>query len=216
MCIRDSFSTVSFLDTVDEAVETCEDDETRGDLPEGRCYFSIYGGEFNVPRISSYFVTNSTSFLSGFILSSEVNATIWQLDVNGDVISTDTFPLLFTPEEDDTSHYFSYAYDINEQGIAVGEALTGDAVTITRPNSSGLNESERVATVYRDGETQELLPREENLLSQAMAINDNNWVAGAVLRESSDIARSRLFAYNLDTTEQLYPCLLYTSDAADE
>jgi len=156
------FSTVSFLDTVDEAVETCEDDETRGDLPEGRCYFSIYGGEFNVPRISSYFVTNSTSFLSGFILSSEVNATIWQLDVNGDVISTDTFPLLFTPEEDDTSHYFSYAYDINEQGIAVGEALTGDAVTITRPNSSGLNESERVATVYRDGETQELLPREEN------------------------------------------------------
>jgi len=199
------FSTVSFLDTVDEAVETCEDDETRGDLPEGRCFYSIYGGDFNVPRISSYFVTNSTNYLPAFVLSSEVNATIWQLDVNGDVISTDTFPLLFTPEEDDTSHYFSYAYDINEQGIAVGEALTGDAVTITRPNSSGLNESERVATVFRDGETEELLPREENLLSQAMAINDNNWVAGAVLRESSDIARSRLFAYNLDTTEQLYP-----------
>ncbi|WP_338454176.1 DUF3466 family protein [uncultured Alteromonas sp.] len=199
------FSSVSFLDTVDDAIETCEEDETRGDLPEGRCFYSIYNGEFNVPRISSYFVTNSTSFMSSFMLSSEVNATVWQLDVNGEVISTDTFPLLFTPEEDDTSHYFSYAYDINEQGIAVGEALTGDAVTITRPNSSGLNESERVATVFRDGETEELLPREENLLSQAMAINDNNWVAGAVLRESSDIARSRLFAYNLDTTEQLYP-----------
>ncbi|MDO6565874.1 DUF3466 family protein [Alteromonas sp. 1_MG-2023] len=207
------FSTVEFLDTVEDAMEDCEEEETRGDIPEGRCLYSIYAGEFNVPRISSYFVTNSTSYLSSFILSSEVNATIWQLDVNGDVISTDTFPLLFTPEPDDTVHYFSYAYDINEQGIAVGEALTGDAVNITRPNSSGLNESERVATVFRDGETEEILPREENLISQAIAINDNNWVAGAVLRESSDIARSRLFAYNLDTTEQLYPDGFFTTAA---
>ena len=207
------FSTVSFLDTVDDAIEICEDDELRGDIPEGRCYYNIYAGDFNVPRISSYFVTNSTSFMSSFILASEVNATIWQIDVNGDIISTDTFPLLFDPDEDSTTHYFTYAYDINNQGIAVGEGLTGDTVTITRPNSSGLTESERVATVFRDGETVELLPREENLLSQAIAINDNNWVTGAVLRASSDIARARLFAYNLDTTEQVYPDGFFTTSA---
>ena len=115
--------------------------------------------------------------------------------------------------KDSTTHYFTYAYDINNQGIAVGEGLTGDTVTITRPNSSGLTESERVATVFRDGETVELLPREENLLSQAIAINDNNWVTGAVLRASSDIARARLFAYNLDTTEQVYPDGFFTTSA---
>ena len=199
------FSTVSFLDTVDDAIEACEEDETRGDVSEGYCLYNIYKSTFSVPRISSYYVTNSLSYASSFILSSEINATIWQVDVNGDVISTNTFPLLFTPEEDDSSHYFTLAYDINNQGIAVGEGLTGDTITITRPNSSGYTESERVATVFRDGETIELLPREENLASQAIAINDNNWVTGAVLRASNDIARSRLFAYNLDTTEQLYP-----------
>ena len=111
-------------------------------------------------------LTRHPNYLPSFVLLSEVNATIWQIDVNGDVISTDTYPLLFEPDEDDTLHYFTYAYDINNQGIAVGEGLTGDRITITRPNSSGRTESERVATVFRDGETIELLPREENIISQ--------------------------------------------------
>lgn len=199
------FSTVSFREDVDEALETCTDEEQRGDQSEGRCLFTVYNGDFSVPRISSYFINTSSNYLPGFVLLSEVNATIWQMDVNGDVISTETYPLLFEPDEDDERHYFTYAYDINNQGIAVGEGLTGDRITITRPNQSGLSESERVATVFRDGETIELLPREENLLSQAIAINDENWVTGAVLRSQSDIARSRLFVYNLDTQEQKYP-----------
>ena len=202
------FSTVSFFGDVDEAVETCADPEQRGDQPEGRCLFTVYNGDFAVPRISNYFVnvnTRQRSFFPNFVQLSEVNATIWQLDVNGEVISTETYPLLFEPSEDDTSHYFTYAYDINNQGIAVGEGLTGDRITITRPNSSGTTENERVATVFRDGETIELLPREENIISQAIAINDENWVTGAVLRSQSDIARSRLFVYNLDTQEQKYP-----------
>ena len=207
------FSSVSFLDIVDDAVENCADPEVRTDISEGRCRYNIYRGELNVPRIDSYFVnvsTNSRPF-SSYLLASEVNATVWQLDVTGDVISTETFPLLFEPEEDDTNHYYSFAYSINNQGIAVGEALTGDRITITRPNSTGQLENERVATVYRDGETIELLPRDENILSQAIAINDNNWVAGAVLRSRSDIARSRLFAFNLDTQEQFYPEGLFIS-----
>ncbi|WP_334020675.1 DUF3466 family protein [Alteromonas sp. S015] len=199
------FSTVSFREEVTELVEACADDEQRADIPEGRCLFSIYSGDFAVPRISSGFINSSADFLPTFVLLSEVNATIWQLDVNGDVISTDTYPLLFEPEEDDEQHYYTYAYDINSQGIAVGEGLTGERITITRPNSSGRTESERVATVFRDGETIELLPREENIISQAIAINDENWVTGAVLRSQSDIARSRMFVYNLDTQEQHYP-----------
>ena len=149
------FSTVSFRDDVSDAVDTCADDESRGDRSEGRL-FIFYNGDFAVPRISSYFI-NSSAYLPSFVLLSEVNATIWQIDVNGDVISTDTYPLLFEPDEDDVLHYFTYAYDINNQGIAVGEGLTGDRITITRPNTSGRTESERVATVFRDAETIELL-----------------------------------------------------------
>jgi len=199
------FSTVSFRDDVADAVETCADEETRGDRSEGRCLYTVYNGEFAVPRISSYFINSTSAYLPSFVLLSEVNATIWQIDVNGDVISTETYPLLFEPDEDNTLHHFTYAYDINNQGIAVGEGLTGNRISITRPNSRGRTESERVATVFRDGETIELLPREENIISQAIAINDENWVTGAVLRSQSDIARSRLFVYNLDTQEQHYP-----------
>ncbi|WP_394220256.1 DUF3466 family protein [Alteromonas gracilis] len=199
------FSTVSFQSDITDSVEACADDEERADIPEGRCLFAIYNGAFNVPRISRAFINSSTDFLPRFVLFSEVNATVWQLDVNGDVISTDTYPLLFEPAEDDVQHYYTYAYDINSQGMAVGEGLTGERVVITRPGTSGRTESERVATVFRDGETIELLPRDENILSQAIAINDENWVTGAILRSQSDIARSRMFVYNLDTQEAQYP-----------
>jgi len=199
------FSTVSFREDVPNAVESCNVEEERGDVPVGRCLFTVYNGDFAVPRISGRFANNSSNFFPGYVLLSEINATIWQLDATGDVISTETFPLLFEPEEEQNGHFFTYAYDINNQGIAVGEALTGDAVRVARPNVQAVLESERVATVFRDGETVELLPRDENVLSQAISINDNNWVAGAVLRETSGVARSRLFAYNLDTQEQRYP-----------
>ncbi|BFT30340.1 hypothetical protein D210916BOD24_15160 [Alteromonas sp. D210916BOD_24] len=205
------FSTVSFRDEIGDAIEDCADEENRGDTSEGRCLSNIYSGSYEMPRISSYFINTSANFMPSFVLFSEVNATIWQIDVNGDVISTQTYPLLFEPDEDDGRHYYTYAYDINDQGIAVGEALTGERIRITRPNSSGLTESERVATVFRDGETIELLTRDENIVSQAIAINNNNWVTGAVLRASSGIARSRLFAYNLDTQEQLYPQGFFSS-----
>jgi hypothetical protein len=203
------FSTVSFLDSVGEAADECANEETRGDIPESRCLYGLYLGDFTVPRVDGFFRNNAN--LPAFVLASEVNATIWQLDVNGSVISTETFPLLFTPEEDDTSHYFTYAYDINNQGIAVGEALTGDPINIARPGSSTIAESERVAVVFRDGETSEMLPRDENLLSEAVSINDNNWVAGTVVRANGEIARPRLLAYNLDTAEQIVQEGFFTS-----
>ena len=114
-------------------------------------------------------------------------------------------------DRDNTFYLYTYAFDINEQGIAVGESLTGDFVAITRPNSSARAESERVATVFRDGETIELLPRDENIISQAIGINDNNWVTGAVLPPSDTASRSRLFVYNLETEEKVYPEGFFTS-----
>lgn len=209
------FSTVSFQDDVTNALDTCADEETRGATSEGRCLFSVYNGTFTLPRISQSFINtslvNSSSFFNqssipNFVLLSQVNATIWQLDVNGNVIDTQTYAPLVDIQEDDTAYYFSAAYDINDQGIAVGESLTGDLRRIVRPAvGSGVNESERVATVFRDGETTELLNRDDNLSSQAIAINDNNWITGSVLRSTSGVARERMFVMNLDTQELKFP-----------
>lgn len=202
------FSTVSFNESLTTAIETCEDGETLGDVPENYCKFLIYNSEFILPEISDFFVSNASTSAFDYIYASEINATIWQVDVNGDVISTESYPLLFTPEEDSVIHYYTYALDINDQGIAVGEGMTGEFIGIARPSDSTsieFTEAQRVATVFRNGETTELLPRDENLNSQASAINNNNWVTGTVLRATNDIARPRMFAYNIDTAEAVYP-----------
>ena len=177
------YSTVSFRDDVTDLIERCEDPEARGDIPVGLCKANIF--------------SPSTNFLE---------ATIWQLDASGDVIDLETFPLLFTPEEDDNQPYYTRAYGINNQGIAVGQSYTGDVVRVVRPGQSGaLKELGYAATAFRDGETVEILPREENLQSIAYDINDNNWVAGHVLRAISSTARKQLFVHNLDTGESKYP-----------
>ncbi|GGW88549.1 DUF3466 family protein [Alteromonas halophila] len=191
------YSTVSFQQSVRDLIDDCEDPDERADLPEAYCKSQIYNNR------------------NRFLFDSIINATIWQLDASGDVISTETFPLIFTPEDDDDLHYFSYAYAINNNGIAVGESLTGESVIVTRPESGQLREDGRVATVYRDGQTIELLPREENLQSAAFGINDNNWVTGYVLRAISSTARQQLFVYNLDTNEARYPEGFFAGSGVD-
>ncbi|MCU7554159.1 DUF3466 family protein [Alteromonas sp. ASW11-19] len=190
------YGSVSFPASVQSSIETCDDEETRGDRPLELCYFAVRSG-------------------SGF--SSAVNLPhIWQLDANGDVISTETFPLLFEPEEDDENGYYARAYDINNQGVAVGTALTGEGIAITRPGSQRAQlELEKVAVAYDDGATTELLPRDENLQSEAVAINDNGWVTGFVLRAPNSIARQRLFVYNLDTGDAKYPQGFFKSAGVD-
>lgn len=185
--------------TVAEKIAVCDDDETRGDIPVEICYRNI--------RLQSG--------LNGYYFQSQMRAHIWQLDANGNVLSTTTYPLVFTPAEDDDLHYFTRAYDINNNGVAVGESLTGETPLITRPQANAVRESGRVATIFENGETTEFLPRDENLQSAATAINDNNWIAGYVLRAPNQIARQRLFVYNKETGEARYPEGFFLSSGVD-
>lgn len=192
------YGTVSFDDSVMDLIEECEDPEVRGDIPVGFCKSNIY----NSP--------------SDFLQGSETNATVWQLDADGDVISLETFPLLFTPEPEDNTPYFTRAYGINNQGVAVGESLTGDIVEVRRPGATvPADEFGRTATVFRNGQTEEILPRDENLQSVANDINDNNWVTGYVLRAISSTARQQLFVHNLNTGETRYPDAFFVGSGVE-
>lgn len=192
-------TSVSGYTTVAEKIAACDDDETRGDIPLEICYRNI--------RLQSG--------LNGYYLQSTMLAHVWQLDASGNVISTTTYPLVFTPAEDDELHYFTRAFDINNNGVAVGESLTGETPVITRPESNALRESGRVATIFENGETVEFLPRDENLQSAASGINDNNWITGYVLRAPNQIARQRLFVYNKETGEARYPEGFFLSSGVD-
>ncbi|MEW9796895.1 DUF3466 family protein [Alteromonas sp. CYL-A6] len=189
------WGTVFFKDTVDELIANCEDPEVRSDVSEGYCKAAVRANQ------------------QAFQFESVINATVWQLDSSGDVISTTTYPLVFTPE-DEEGYFFSRAFDINNNGIAVGVSQTGEVVTVTLPGAAGpQRQPGQVAVVFRDAETVELLPRDENLQSEAKAINDNGWVAGYVLRAPSSIARQALFVHNLDSGETVYPQGFFTGSS---
>ncbi|RDV25962.1 DUF3466 family protein [Alteromonas aestuariivivens] len=178
------YGTTEVTDAIIEDAEECNDPELRGDEPVEIC------------------ISDTRRSLAG---AAQFRPHIWQLDATGNVIDLQTYPLVFTPEEDSTAIYLARAYDINDEGIAVGESMTGEFVWVTRPQSNPSPESELVATIYQNGETTELLPRDENIQSAANVINNNNWVAGYVTRAPYDVARNRLFVHNLDTGESRYP-----------
>jgi hypothetical protein len=188
------FGSASFTDDVQDYLDTCDHYDTRGDVPKEYCIY-------NILHTSSYFTSLS-----------QQRAIVWQIDSSGSVITTDTYDLVFEPDDDDDTYYSSRALAINSDGIAVGDSQTGETEYITRESSSSY-ESVLVATSFYEGETTELLPRVESLKSGAVDINDNNWIVGYVLEESNGVARNQMFIYNYDDGETLYPEGFFTSAA---
>ncbi len=180
------YGSTRFASSIRESIANCSDDETRGNVPEEFC---LYG------------VINS----GGFRSNASIRATVWQLDANGEVVSRETYPLLFEPENNNFSSE-SRMLDINNNGIAVGWSHTGKAVRILFPGSQvATNVAESKATYFANGETVSFLTEEENLTSIANSINDNGWITGAVFRAPNEVARERLFIHNINSNQTRYP-----------
>jgi uncharacterized membrane protein len=133
-------------------------------------------------------------------------ATVWQLDAQGDTISTQTYGLSFVPAEDDIRNYFNEALDINNQGLAVG---VGSVV--------GEFSLRTLAMRFEDGITTRLLPEEDEpedstAGSFAIGINDDGLVAGYQARvvNGSTVA-AKLFVYDTNTDTLNFPSDFFIS-----
>ena len=127
-------------------------------------------------------------------------ATIWQLDAQGQIISTTTFPLPFTPEavsetNPDTA-FFNSAYAINDAGIAVGETHTFFFDRELKVSSAAL---------YQNNETIEFIDKEDYFPSTALDINNNNIVIGTGTTQVNGTNRTKFYTYNVDTEELIFP-----------
>ncbi|MFC3095760.1 DUF3466 family protein [Alteromonas sediminis] len=187
---------VSVSENVTDAIERCDDDDARGDTPIEVCRWRInYPNNLNGASVSA------------IVAGGQRRAVIWELSTDGTLVNTQEYGLLFEPEEDDTFLYLSEAVDINDAGIAIGTASTGEIVEITRPNpnsgvGSNIIELGVVATSFHNGEMTELLDRSTFSQSRALVINNNNWVAGISAQVASTTARDKLFVKNLDSGEE--------------
>jgi uncharacterized membrane protein len=179
------WGSVSLTEDYQTDIDECLDDETRGDTPVELCIYNL-----------------TRSITAG----SYRRAVTWQLDAQGNVLSSTQYGMVFEPEEDEDSiGYTSTARGINNNGIAVGSSHTGERVIYTLPGGRAAYYANIVAATFANGETTELLPREENLSSSAIDINDDSWVVGTVLRENNGVARNQMFIYNIDSGEAEYP-----------
>lgn len=185
------FGATQLAEVTESAIENCNTPEGRGDIPLELCLRNLREA--------------GTGLSDALRRSAQTRAHVWQLDASGAIIETKTYGLVFEPEADDDFSYVSRAFDINDAGIAVGESMTGDGVAIIRPgNSFAQTEAETVAVKFENDTVTELLPRDENQLSNALLINDD-YIAGIVTRETSGVSRATLFVHELATEQNTYP-----------
>ena len=164
-----------------ESIALCDDDEERGELPVEVCYRNIA--------------------LSGALTSRlDRRATIWQLDSQGQVISSTIYPLPFTPapvsEENLDTAFYNAAFAINDAGIAVGETHTFYAERELKVSS---------AAIYQDDQTIEFINKDDYFPSTALDINNNNWVIGTGNTSVNGTTRTKFYAYNIDTETLVFP-----------
>ena len=169
--------------TLQTAIDTCEDETTRPDEPIEVCLRKIFLAAN----------TNGTKTLEfGF----QRRGTIWQLDNQGNIISTKELGLLYTPEANDTNSYLSRAVAINDSGVAVGDS------------QDELRDTGRIwtfAAIFNGDLVTPITDEDEYNSSAATGINNAGLVIGYGSKEVNGTFRSKFFVHDMNTNETVFP-----------
>lgn len=177
------------------AIENCGVDETRGDQPIEACYRNIliFGQG-----------TSTASRRTGIWSQ---RATLWSLDVEGNVVDTTTFDTLVTDEEELAAQGSSQALDVNNNGVAVGlssvKVEVREQTVLTTAASLFLQSGEVVRIIEDD----DLLP------NSAISINDSGYVVGLRSQSINRISRNKMFIYNMNDDTINFPDDFFTSSS---
>lgn len=158
----------------------CLDEETRGDQPVEVCQARLR---------TSTSGTGTVSRRSGLWTE---RATLWSLDVEGNIIDTTVYGTLVTDEEEIANAGTSQALDVNVNGVAVGVA------------SLKVGEDQLFSTaaaIFQNGVVTRMIEDDDLLPNSALHINDNNYVTGVRSERINNVSRSRMYVYNLSTDD---------------
>lgn len=126
-----------------------------------------------------------------------LQAYSWQY-ANGQLTNPTPLGVLAAPISDsDLQSYNSYALDVNNAGIAVGQSIA------FRNGDKKINNRFNVAVVFKDGKVIDLMKHDDTSwrYSAASAINNNNLAVGYVNKTISGFARNKFFIYNVDSSD---------------
>jgi len=180
------------------AIETCYEraEEPDEPTPAAACIWSAWQSRKNarVNNIRESFF--DPTIVRGNNSIYDINAFLWQLDANGNVISqTQLGTLMARDEEEDNLDFSSYAYAVNNNDIAVGQSWTYLEQTPARENRV------KMPVVFRNGEVEAITTDETYRWGSANDINDNNRVVGYLKRTIQSYTRDVGFFYDLDAAE---------------
>lgn len=170
-------STENASEDFQTALDNCEDEELRADVPLESCRRSL--------MLSSAF---STAF--------QQRGMIWQLDDIGNVVSSKALGLLLTPEADDEVVYVSQALAINDNGIAVGLAsgLYQDSENVST-----------FAAIFDGDSVSEITDDQDYFRSVATDINNGNIVVGHAFKSINGANRSKFFVHDINSGDTQFP-----------
>ncbi|OIM97402.1 hypothetical protein BFR57_12355 [Idiomarina sp. MD25a] len=139
----------------------------------------------NIAPILYYSRSNYSSRRSIY----DIRGFLWQLDANGDVISSTELGTLTERREEDQSDFSSYAYAVNNNGIAVGQSYT------YHPDRGAI----RMPAIFVDGEAIAVTESDEYFWGSANDINDNNRAVGYLTATRAGNLRNTGFYYDVDS-----------------
>lgn len=180
-------TTIGYSVGVQNAIDNCQDESIRGDIPEEVCLFQLRNASNSI-----------------FLTGAKRRAAIWQVDANGAVINKTVYGLLFEPEEDTTAAFASEASDINDNGVAVGysQITINDRITT-------------VAAKFENSEVTRLIADDDFAPNIATGINNNDFVVGFRQQVINGVSRSRLFVLNQSTQDIVNPEGFFVSSSTN-
>lgn len=192
-------TTVGYSDGFITAIDLCEDDEARGTQPLEAC-------------ISDLIVANGLNINTAGVNKSsrlDLKAAVWQEDEAGEW-NTTIFEHLGALDEGDDRVRYSYANDVNNDGVAVGQSET---YYLDLADSNDLRYLISYPAIFTSQETQSILDQEAYLSGEAVTINNSGLIAGYGVQRVSGIAENIFFTYDLNTEEFFNPTPLFAASS---
>jgi uncharacterized membrane protein len=183
-----------------ERIADCSSDDPDAIVtrPDEVCVYGVWLELYNqqATNIAPSFFSRSNYVARRSIY--DIRGHLWQLDNNGEVISTTELGTLQERNEDDERDFSSYAFAVNNNGIAAGQSWT------YHPQRGAI----RMPAIFQNADAIPVTEDEQFFWGAATDINDDNKAVGYLVENRAGNLRNTAFIYNVDAAADQQPLTL--------
>lgn len=194
------WASVDIANSFDLAIDNCDDENERGDVPYESCIRTLLENYKNVV------FQNAGTGRKPIDTAFKRRAMIWQFNAQGDLISSRELGTLVPTIVGDETFYTSRANAINENGIAVGIS-----------NAFYLDVEGNIAdyaAIFDGDEVIGFTDQQNYFQSEAVDINDNDIVIGNALTQINGSIRTKFFVHDYRGEFTTYPDDFFNSSSS--